>query len=56
MAEREDVNVVDEHLLNNVGGLGRQMVKREKSEATSGGRTQTLEFPDAGVERKRPRV
>ena len=39
-SETEDMKVVDEHLLSDIGGLGRQMVKREKSEARSGGRTQ----------------
>ena len=39
-SETEDMNVVDEHLLSDIGGLGRQMDKREKSEARSGGRTQ----------------
>ena len=56
MAEHEDVNAVDEHLLNNNGGLGWHMVKPEISEATSGGRTLILASPNAGVEHKRRRT
>ena len=56
MAEHEDVKVVDEHLLNYVGGLARQMVKRERSEARLGGRTQISESPEDEVEHKRRRT